>query len=125
VKKEIARILKEAREERGESQAQLAERLGVTQQLVSRIERGQGSLEKVADLCRALGLRLALQIGGRSVVLVHPIHPEERKEIEENIDWYERLSPVDRLRVNARNYEDLELLMKAGRRGTRTVRTRS
>ena len=115
MKKEIARILQEARERRRESQAQLADRLGVTRQLLSRIERGQGSLEKVADLCRALGLRVALEIGNRSVVLVHPIDPEERKEIEANLDWFSRLSPERRLTVAAEHARAARALIAEGK----------
>ncbi len=58
---------------------------------------------------------LGLQIAGRTVTLVHAIDPEERREIEANIEWYSRLKPADRLRVAARNLDATERLRKAAR----------
>ena len=52
-----------ARKRRKMSQRELAERLGVTKTVVSRLESGQHSprLETVYDLARALGCRLELK----------------------------------------------------------------
>lgn len=113
----VSKILRQARLKRGESQAKVAQRLGVSQQLVSRIERRGGSLRQIALLSRGLGLHLAVQIGDQTVTLVHPIDPDERKEIEANIAWFSRLAPVDRLRVSAIHFQAAQVLQEAGRRG--------
>ena len=76
MKKAIADILRRARRERRESQRDIAERLSCSQQMVSRLERGTGSLDRALDLCRALAIPVRLEIGGEVFPLVHPIDPE-------------------------------------------------
>ncbi len=106
----IQRVIGGARSKRGETQAQVADRLGVSQQLISRLERGRGNLHQLMRLCRGLGVRLSLQVGEETVTLVHPIDPEERQEIEANIAWFSRLAPADRLRTIRRHVAALERL---------------
>ncbi len=113
MKKEIRRVLKEARRARGETQAQVARRLGISQQLVSYLERGEGSVEQFAKLCRGLGVPLSLRAGDETITLVHPIDPEERREIDENIAWFSRLAPAARLRTIRRHVKALERLRTA------------
>jgi transcriptional regulator with XRE-family HTH domain len=115
--KHVLEALRRHRRLRGDSQARVAERLGTSQQIVSRIERGQASIEQVAKLCRAVGLRLALEIGETRVTLAHPIDPEERRQIEANIDWFQRNEPGKRLRVMARHVEAALRLQRAASHG--------
>ncbi len=117
MKKEIQRVLKEARRARGETQAQVARRLGISQQLVSYLERGEGSVEQFAKLCRGLGVPLSLHAGDETITLVHPIDPEERREIDENIAWFSRLAPAERLRTIRRHVKALERLRGAATHG--------
>jgi len=114
---EIGSLLRTARRERKETQAAFARRLGLSQQLVSRAERGECSLSTLIRLSGGLGLPLSLQIADRTVTLVHALDPGERREIEANIEWYSRLKPADRLRVAARNFKATERLRRAARRG--------
>ena len=113
MKKDTGRVLKEARRARGETQAQVARRLEISQQLVSHLERGQGSVEQFAKLCRGLGVSLSLHVGEETITLVHSIDPEERKEIDENIAWFSRLAPAERLRTIRRHVKALERLRAA------------
>ena len=113
----VPEVLRKHRRQRRESQAQVAQRLGTSQQLVSRIEQGGGSLEQVLRLCRATGLEFTMEIGGRRLTLVHPLDPEERKEIEANIDWFARIEPASRLRVIARHVDASSRLKKAASHG--------
>lgn len=56
----IGRVIAELRKERGWSQAQLAERSGVSQQTIGEIEtRGGGRFETVRRLAKALRVPLA------------------------------------------------------------------
>ena len=117
MKIEIQRVLKRARRARGETQAQVARRLGVSQQLVSHLERGEGSIEQLAKLCRGLGVPLSLHAGDETITLAHPIDPEERREIDENIAWFSRLGPAERLRTIRRHVKALERLRAAAAHG--------
>jgi transcriptional regulator with XRE-family HTH domain len=56
---QVARILKEERERRGFSMTLLGERAGLSQQMVSYVEREMRipSLDTLVRLCEALGLR--------------------------------------------------------------------
>lgn len=117
MKNRLAELLREARKARGETQAAVADRLGMSQQLLSRIERGEASLEKILGLCRGLGLEVTLCLGRRAMTLVHPIDPDERREIEANIAWFSRLKPEERLRTAARNLRAAQRLIEGARRG--------
>jgi transcriptional regulator with XRE-family HTH domain len=117
VRKGLQEALRKHRRLRGDSQARVAERLGASQQIVSRIERGQASLEQVVKLCKAMGLRLAIEIGETRLTLVHPIDPEERRQIEANIDWFQRIEPGRRLRVIARHVKAALRLQRAACHG--------
>jgi len=61
---QMRRRLVSARKARGWSQADVARRMGCTQQLVSQLETGvKGNKLDIADSwCRALGLRLKVEI---------------------------------------------------------------
>ncbi len=117
MKTEIKKLLKRARRARGETQAQVARRLGISQQLVSHLERGEGSIEQLAKLCRGLGVPLSLHAGDEIITLVHPIDPDERSEIDANISWFSRLAPAARLRTIRRHVEALERLRAAAAHG--------
>jgi transcriptional regulator with XRE-family HTH domain len=110
---EISKRIRQARRRQGATQAQLAERLGVTQQLVSSVERGRGGLKQVVHVCRGLGLPLRIQVGDASIVLAHALDPEERKEIEANIDWFSGLPAGKRLRTVRLHVEAAERLRRA------------
>ncbi|MBI9020501.1 MAG: helix-turn-helix transcriptional regulator [Verrucomicrobia bacterium] len=59
----VARDLREARKRNHLTQAQLAERMGTTQSVVSRVEKGSNvSLETLARYAAACGARLEVKI---------------------------------------------------------------
>jgi len=103
MKKEIGSLLRRRRRARGESQAEVAARLGASQQLVSDIERGRTGIDAMLEACRALGIGASVRIGDESFTLVHEMDPRERREIEANLDWFSRLSPAERLRTMHRH----------------------
>jgi transcriptional regulator with XRE-family HTH domain len=111
----IASILRRARRERREKQADVARRAGISQQIVSRIERGEGGLEGLVLLARAIGLEVELRVGSLSLPLAHGIDPEERREIDANIAWFSRLPPAKRLRTIRLHAASLDRLRKAAR----------
>ncbi len=112
MKKMIAARLRKIRRDRGESQGEVAARLGISQQLLSRIERGETALEHLLGECRALGVAAEIRIGDEVFPWVHAMDPRERCEIEANLDWFSRLSPGDRLRAMRRQYLDLMKLQR-------------
>ncbi|HYO61937.1 MAG TPA: helix-turn-helix transcriptional regulator [Actinomycetota bacterium] len=81
-------LVREARKRAGLTQGELAERLGTTQPVVARWERGTTSpqFRRVVEAIRACGFDLAVNI-------VTP-DDEHRLHIEQNL----RVEPVDRLR---------------------------
>ncbi len=113
----IASQIRAHRKRRRESQGRVASRLGTTQQVVSRVERGEASLEQIVRLCKALALPLAVEIGGHRIQMVYPIDPEERRAIEANIDWFARLDPARRLRAIALHVDASRRLREAASRG--------
>lgn|SRR5512146_1057713 len=72
---EAGGVLREAREQQGLSQRQLALRAGTSQDAISRIERGveAPTLERLAQLLMALGLRPVLSVEP----LEGPVHETE------------------------------------------------
>ena len=56
----VVRLLRQVRKEAGITQVQLAEKLGLTQSLFSKMERGQCRVDivQLRTVCRALGLSL-------------------------------------------------------------------
>lgn len=75
--------VKRARALRGLSQVELAERLGVGQQWISRLERGeqQPELESLHRVAQALGLRVEAFAGeGAEGFLCHPPRLPEPEE---------------------------------------------
>ena len=61
--REAAAVVRELRDERGWTQAQLAERARVSRSFVADVEAGKASVEasKVFDLLQALGFEVALR----------------------------------------------------------------
>jgi transcriptional regulator with XRE-family HTH domain len=57
----VLRLLREARDQAGLTQIDLAERIGETQSFVSKVERGDRRLDivELRQFCRAIGLSLA------------------------------------------------------------------
>jgi transcriptional regulator with XRE-family HTH domain len=104
MKKEMGRQFRRIRRSRGESQAEVAARLGASQQLVSAIERGRSTIDHMMQACRALGIAGEIRIGDEVFPVAHAMDPRERREIEANLDWFSRLSPGDRLRTMHRQY---------------------
>lgn len=60
---QLGNLLKAARLRRGATQAQLAQRLGISVQALSRLERnaGKASFDRIHRICLLLGLDLILQ----------------------------------------------------------------
>ena len=56
----LRRLLRAIRQERGITQIQLAERLGVPQPMISRYEKGERQVEfvEVEEICEAVGMSL-------------------------------------------------------------------
>ncbi len=117
MKKPFAALIRSAREARGESQATVARRLRFDRQAISLVEKGRASFTRMLDCCRALGLEVRLTVGKKTLTLVHAMDPDERAEIEANIDWFSRLKPLDRLRVHDIHRKADEILRKAASRG--------
>jgi len=113
MKKCFLEEIRTVRRQRHESQSRVAQRLGVSQQVVSQVERGKGSIEQLAKLCRGLGIPLELRIGRQARTLVHPLDPDERQEIEANIAWFSRLEPADRLQAIREHVRAVAVLRKA------------
>lgn len=87
--------LAELRSELGINQVDLAERLGITQGGVSRLERSADP--KLSTLCKvtsALGgkLRIEISVGGRSVSFAHPSSPESSSLYEQDHSSSETVS---------------------------------
>lgn len=113
--KTLSAHLRQARKARGECQTEVARRLGVRQQQISRLENGQGSFEQIVQLCRVYGISLDIRMGDFQRTVVHPLDPDERREIEANIAWFSRLSPIRRLRTIEGHLQAARRLQEAGR----------
>ena len=111
----FSRLIRQKRRRRHETQGDVAARLDVSQQLVSRMEAGRCNWEQFVQLARALGLGLEIRLGGQAERVVYPLDPRERREIEANIDWLSRLPPVERLRTIALHVDAANRLRKLGR----------
>ena len=115
--KAAGRTVAEARKARRESQSDVALRLGVSQQVISRVESGQSGLRQLVRVCRGLGVAVSLRVGEETIPLVAPVDPAERQEIEANIAWFSRLSPLARLRAIDAHARSARRLAEAARRG--------
>ncbi|ODS30660.1 MAG: DNA-binding transcriptional repressor PuuR [Candidatus Scalindua rubra] len=89
------------------SQIEFGKLLGINQKMVSHLESGKAgysvkTLEKIAKLTGAR-LEVSLRImSERKKKVKKPnvaISKEEAKEIRENIDWFRRLDPVQKIRA--------------------------
>lgn len=89
------------------SQIEFGKLLGINQKMVSHLESGKAgysvkTLEKIANLTGAR-LDVSLRIMGERKKKVKKrnitISKEEEKEIRENIDWFSRLDPVQKIRA--------------------------
>ena len=70
VPEQVGAVLRAARLQRGMTQAEVAARLGISVQAMSRLEKhaGRASFDRIHRLCLLLGLEIALQTkGGASV----------------------------------------------------------
>ena len=63
VKARWGKVLQHKREANGETQLQLAIRLGRDPQTISRLERGQGALDTYLEAAAALGIELLGEAG--------------------------------------------------------------
>jgi len=113
----FSRLIQQTRRRLGESQADVARRVGVSQQLVSRIEAGGGSWEQLVGLAKTLGLGVEIRLGGQSEWAAYPLDADERREIEANIDWFSRRPPLERLRAIAQHMKAARQLQELGRHG--------
>lgn len=61
---ETGRLIKKTRMEKGLSQTDLAEKLGVSSAFIYKVESGRGQWpnERVAEICKALGLKREVMI---------------------------------------------------------------
>jgi transcriptional regulator with XRE-family HTH domain len=61
---EVGRLIKKTRIEKGFSQSALADKLGVSQAFVNKVESGRGlwPSERIADICKALSIKRELMI---------------------------------------------------------------
>ena len=102
-------LIREARLRAGITQQELAERLGTSQPVIARWEKGHRSptVDALVRAVRACGLDVAISI-------VAYDHDHER-HIRENL----RLSPAERLEKMIRDREGLEELLSSSSRGAR------
>lgn len=89
------------------SQIEFGKLLGINQKMVSHLESGKAgyslkTLEKIANLTGAsldLSLRIMAERKNKVKKSVVKISKEEAKEIRENIDWFSRLDPIQKIRA--------------------------
>jgi len=89
------------------SQTKFGDLIGVNQKMVSHLESGKAGyslklLEKLADLTGA-HLEVSIRYKSKKVKLEKSLHPEvtpeEQEEIRNNIKWFSRLDPVQKIRA--------------------------
>ncbi len=89
------------------NQTEFGKMIGVNQKMVSHLESGKAGytlklLEKIADLTGA-GLEVSLKFRQKKLKkeenLNSEVTPEEREEIRNNIKWFSRLDPVQKIRA--------------------------
>ena len=87
------------------SQIEFGKLLGINQKMVSHLESGKAgyslkTLEKIANLTGAsldVSLRIMAERKNKVKKSVVKISKEEAKEIRENIDWFNRLDPIQKI----------------------------
>lgn len=87
------------------SQIEFGKLLGINQKMVSHLESGKAgyslkTLEKIANLTGAslnVSLRIMAERKNKVKKSVVKISKEEAKEIRENIDWFSRLDPIQKI----------------------------
>jgi transcriptional regulator with XRE-family HTH domain len=101
-------LIREARKRAGLTQVQLAERAGVAQSVIARLERGDGNptFETLERVLHAAGHRLELHAVEQGLTTVD----------ESLIRQQLALPPVERLRSMERQLASAQLLAEAGRR---------
>lgn len=101
-------LVREARKSAGLTQAQLAERMGTTQPVIARLERGGGNptVETVERALHAAGHQLELQAV-----------PTDLQTVDESLIRQQlALSPADRIRALDAQAPFARTLMEAGAR---------
>ncbi len=89
------------------SQIEFGKLLGINQKMVSHLESGKAgystkTLEKISKLTGAsldVSLRIMPERKNKVKKSVIKISKEEAKEIKENIDWFSRLDPIQKIRA--------------------------
>ncbi len=89
------------------SQIEFGKLLGINQKMVSHLESGKAgystkTLEKISKLTGAsldVSLRIMPERKNKVKKSVIKISKEEAKEIRENIDWFSRLDPIQKIRA--------------------------
>jgi uncharacterized protein len=101
-------LIRSARRSAGLTQSELAERAGVTQSVIARLERGGGNptFETLERVLHAAGHRLELHAVEQGLVTVD--ESLIRRELE--------LSPADRIRSLGEQAAAMQRLMNAGAR---------
>ena len=87
------------------SQIEFGKLLGINQKMVSHLESGKAgyslkTLEKIANLTGAsldVSLRIMVERKNKVKKPVVKISKEESNEIRENIDWFSRLDPIQKI----------------------------
>jgi transcriptional regulator with XRE-family HTH domain len=100
-------LVREARKRAGLSQAELARRVGTTQSVISRLERGATapSMQTISDLLRACGFDLEVR--------VVPHDDSDWSLVQQNL----RLSPSRRVGQLARTVRFIQTARQAERSG--------
>ena len=99
-------LVREARKRAGLSQAELARRVGTTQSVISRLERGTTapSLQTISELVRACGFELGVSLARHD-------DDHDWSLVQQNL----RLSPERRIQQVARAAKFMTELRAAGR----------
>jgi transcriptional regulator with XRE-family HTH domain len=100
-------LIREARQEAGLTQAELAARMGTTQSAIARLERPDSNP-------RVATLEAALRAAGRRLDVSAPQGPPE---VDESLILQQlRLTPTERLRSHDRSRRNLAELVRKARR---------
>ncbi|MDO8213922.1 helix-turn-helix transcriptional regulator [Conexibacter sp. CPCC 206217] len=101
-------LVRDARRSAGLTQAQLAERLGTTQPVIARLERGDSNptFETIDRALAAAGCQVELRATRR------PIEQVDETQIAERL----RMSPAERLRSFEVSHKNVAALIASARR---------
>jgi len=106
------------------SQAEFGNLLGINQKMVSHLESGKAgysakTLEKIAKLSGAkLDISFSIRPKGKRKAKKTKVvvSKEETREIRENIEWFNRLDPVQKIRAVEMNNRATRRLLREERK---------